>query len=172
MRMRWAITKVRISPLLPVASLERRARILHAMGEDDEDRGDHKAAMVKFGEAERTTAELLKDAPNDAERVFDQAQSVFWIGEVDFERGRLADAASEFGEYRKLANRMMPMSPENRIPPRTRLRRQQPLFALRLNPNPATLTPSKPVPQLLRIPGTLQAIPTPIMTPRRRGKNL
>ena len=38
------------------ASLERRARVLHAMGEDDFTRGNLDAALVAFREAHRTTA--------------------------------------------------------------------------------------------------------------------
>ncbi|HEX4080990.1 MAG TPA: toll/interleukin-1 receptor domain-containing protein [Rhizomicrobium sp.] len=74
---------------LPADSLERRARILHAMGEDDEDRGDHKDAVANFREAERTTAKLLSKAPDDPERIFDHAQSVYWIGLEDFQQNRL-----------------------------------------------------------------------------------
>lgn len=45
--------------VLPADSLERRARILHAMGEDDERRGDFDRALAQFDEASRTTAALL-----------------------------------------------------------------------------------------------------------------
>jgi len=96
---------------LPVASLERRARILHAMGEDDEDRGDHKDAIFKFREAERTTAELLKNAPNDPERVFDHAQSVYWIGYKDYVQGQLKEARTQFLAYRVLAMRLIALDP-------------------------------------------------------------
>jgi hypothetical protein len=96
---------------LPADSLERRARLLHAMGEDAEGRGDHKSAIRKFEEAERTTAELLKEAPNDPERVFDQAQSVFWIGETAYEQNQRPKAKAQFLEYRSLANRMSTLDP-------------------------------------------------------------
>jgi hypothetical protein len=96
---------------LPPDALERRARTLHAMGEDDESRNDHKNALLKFREAERTTAALLKAAPNDPERVFDQAQSVFWLGGVDYQQGRLTDAIEKWREYRELALRMIALSP-------------------------------------------------------------
>ncbi|HEX4158845.1 MAG TPA: TIR domain-containing protein [Rhizomicrobium sp.] len=96
---------------LSVDSLERRARILHAMGEDDESRGDHMDALLKFREAERTTAALLMVAPNDPERVFDQAQSVYWLGEAAFQQGRLPDARKQFLAYRDLAARMITLEP-------------------------------------------------------------
>lgn len=96
---------------LPVDSLERRARILHAMGEDDETRGDHKAAIAKFDEADRTTAALLVQAPNDPERIFDHAQSTYWIGYEDFQQNRLQAAERKFSSYRELALRMIAAAP-------------------------------------------------------------
>ena len=96
---------------LPVDSLERRARILNAMGEDDDERGDHASALLKFREAERTTAELLRDSPNEPERVFDHAQSVYWIGWEDYQNGQLAPAKKQFLTYKMLAVRMIALDP-------------------------------------------------------------
>ncbi len=98
---------------LPVGSLERRARILHAMGEDDETRGDHEAALKKFQEARRTTAALLAQSPNDAERIFDHAQSEFWVGYVSYERGINSAAKKEFLVYSELAHRAAELQPRS-----------------------------------------------------------
>ena len=98
---------------LPPDSLERRARVLHAMGEDDETRGDHSAALAKFLEARRVTAALLAAAPNDPERIFDQAQSEFWIGYVDYARNRFVDAKVAFQAYKKLADRLVTINPND-----------------------------------------------------------
>jgi tetratricopeptide (TPR) repeat protein len=98
---------------LPVDSLERRARILHAMGEDDETRGDHDAALKKFREAARTTAQLLADAPNDPERIYEQAQSEFFVGLHEYYQGRLSAAKPRFLEYKRLADRLLAIDPHN-----------------------------------------------------------
>jgi tetratricopeptide (TPR) repeat protein len=98
---------------LPPDSLERRARVLHAMGEDDEERGDHDAALKKFQEASRTTAALLAADPNNTERIFDQSQSVFWFGYVDYRRGRYAAAKPAFDEYKRLTDRIVTLAPAN-----------------------------------------------------------
>ncbi len=100
---------------LPVESLERRARTLHAMGEDDESRGDLNAALSKFLEARRTTATLLSASPDDPERIFDQAQTEFWIGSVDYARGRFTEAERAFLAYKRLAYRLVAVAPDNPI---------------------------------------------------------
>lgn len=98
---------------LPADSLERRARILHAMGEDDETRGDHNAALAKFDEARRTTAALLAIVPDDPERIFDQAQSEFWFGYVDYEQHESIKARRAFLAYKQLTDRLIVIAPNN-----------------------------------------------------------
>ena len=98
---------------LPANLLERRARILHAMGEDDSLRGDLIAALAKFREAQRTTAALLAKAPNDPQRLYAHAQSEFWIGTIDYERGDYAKAKQSWEHYKTLADRLMASDPNN-----------------------------------------------------------
>jgi hypothetical protein len=98
---------------LPPASLGRRARLLHAVGEDEETRGEHDAALAQFREARRTTSALLAAAPDDPERIFDQAQSEFWIGYVDYARGRWKAARPPFEAYQRLSERLVAVRPEN-----------------------------------------------------------
>ncbi|MEI9887140.1 MAG: toll/interleukin-1 receptor domain-containing protein [Rhizomicrobium sp.] len=98
---------------LPPESLERRARILHAMGEDDETQDNHGAALKKFQEARRTTAALLAAAPHDPERIFVHAQSEYWIGYYDYMQHQYADAKPYFQSYERLAAQMVALAPNN-----------------------------------------------------------
>jgi len=96
---------------LPPASLEQRARILHAMGADDVDLGRPDRALARFREAHRATAALLALAPNDPDRIFTHAQSEFYIGYLDYERRRFAAAAPAFRQYKALTDRLIALAP-------------------------------------------------------------
>ncbi|HEX8448815.1 MAG TPA: toll/interleukin-1 receptor domain-containing protein [Allosphingosinicella sp.] len=98
---------------LPADALERRARILHAMGEDDEKRGLTDQALAQFREAARTTKALLNDEPDNPERIFDHGQSEYWIGFIDYQRRNYAAARPAFVNYRNLSVRLAKMQPNN-----------------------------------------------------------
>lgn len=94
-------------------SLGRRARAFHLIGEVGDLRGDLEESRKAFNEAYGSTAELLRRSPNNGQRVFDQAQSVFWVGYLDWRLGNYDGAESAFLEYVDLANRLVELDGEN-----------------------------------------------------------
>lgn len=100
--------------VLPADSLERRARLLHAMGEDDEQGGDLNAALAKFQEAHRATAAVLAQKPENADAIFAHAQSEYWVGYIHFLQRQKAIAGKHWAEYAKLANLMVEIAPDDK----------------------------------------------------------
>lgn len=98
---------------LPVGSIERRARLLHLMGADENNSGRLDQAVPKWREAHRATAALLARAPNDKDRIFGHAQSEFWLGFAALQRQDLKTARFYFDAYRRLAQRLVSIDPEN-----------------------------------------------------------
>ncbi len=98
---------------LPPDSLERRARVLLAIGADLQTRGQFDAAMRQFGQARRTTAALLAAEPDKPARMLAHAQSEQAIGVIAFQRGRHAEAQTAFEAYRNLADRLAGRDPDN-----------------------------------------------------------
>jgi len=98
---------------LPPDSLERRARIYHAMGEDDITRGDTAGAVARFEDAARTTSRLLAEKPLDQDRIFAQSQSEFWIADADLRRHQYARAREGFERYRRLVEQLVAAAPAN-----------------------------------------------------------
>jgi tetratricopeptide (TPR) repeat protein len=94
-------------------SLERRARVLHAIGEDESGRAHFDAALAAFREAHRTTEEQLERDPNNPERIFAHAQSEYYLGSIDQQRGNYAAALSAYQRYLVQAERMNRLAPNN-----------------------------------------------------------
>ena len=94
-------------------SLGRRARAFHLLGEVDDLRGDLQQARSAFNEAYDSTGELLRRYPDSGQRMYDHAQSVFWLGYLDWQLGNMEAAKLAFQEYVELANRMNSADPRN-----------------------------------------------------------
>jgi hypothetical protein len=98
---------------LPSDTLEQCAKARQAAGEDDEKQGDLKSAQAQFEEARRITAALLAAKPNDPQRIFDQAQSEYWVGFINWRKGDGAAAKARFEAYAVLAARLVKIDPKN-----------------------------------------------------------
>ncbi|MFN0024307.1 MAG: TIR domain-containing protein [Parvularculaceae bacterium] len=93
--------------------LGRRARVLLMLGEADNKRGDLTAALARYETAAATTSEQLARDPANPQRMFDHAQSVFWVGYIAWQRGDRKAAKSQFTEYHDLAQRLVAKDPAN-----------------------------------------------------------
>lgn len=98
---------------LPPDDLVQRATALQAMGEDNEKRGDLKAAQEEFEEARRTTGALLAARPDDPKRIFAHAQSEYWVGFINWRNGDGAAAKAGFEAYARSAQRLVGIDPHN-----------------------------------------------------------
>lgn len=81
-------------------SLEQRARIIGAMGEDAENRGRFGLARTRYAALYRTTSALLAKEPGDPERVFAHAQSENRLALLALAEGRSAEARMRFDQTR------------------------------------------------------------------------
>ena len=91
--------------------LRQRARALTLIGEIANLRGDLDGALRRYAEARASTAEALRRAPDDEQRIFDHAQNVFWVGYIAWQRGKTAEAEADFGEYKRLSERLVALNP-------------------------------------------------------------
>ncbi|MCK9539423.1 TIR domain-containing protein [Dokdonella sp.] len=96
---------------LDADALGRRARALHLIGEVYDQRGELDAALQVFRQAAASTGELLARDGSIAQRIFDHAQSVFWVGLIAFQRGQDAEAETAFKAYLALARRLVGLAP-------------------------------------------------------------
>lgn len=95
-------------------SLARRAKLLRSAGEDDEKRGNLASAERHFQEARRSTAALLVKSVDDPDRIFEHAQSEYFVGFARWRRGDIRGAESSFREYESLVRQLREMDPGNR----------------------------------------------------------
>lgn len=95
------------------AALLQRSQALSLTAQVTYLRGDLDAALHLYHEALAGTAEAVRRSPDDPQRLFDHAQNVFWIGELARKRGRVSRAEAAFREYKRLADRMVSLAPDN-----------------------------------------------------------
>ena len=98
---------------LDADSLGRRSRVLHLIGDVDDQKGDLTSALKVFQQAAKSTGELLAREPNDPQRIFDHAQSVYWVGYIAWRRGQSEEARRRFTEYAVLADHLVAIDPKN-----------------------------------------------------------
>lgn len=98
---------------LPQAALLQRAKLLQAIAEDDEERGDLSGAQEQAREAGRTTNLLIRASPDDRQVIFAQAQSDYWEGFICWRMADDACARTHFVEYAKYARHLQKLDPKN-----------------------------------------------------------
>jgi tetratricopeptide (TPR) repeat protein len=94
-------------------SLERRARILQAMGEDDEKAGRAAVALARFREAHAVTSEIVARHPDDPSAIYAHAQSEYWLGYMAYLNEDWPRAEARWRGYKALADRLMQIDPAN-----------------------------------------------------------
>lgn len=93
-------------------ALGRRARVLLLLGEVDTARGQLALALVQYQRAAAATAELLRRDPDNQQRLFDHAQSVYWVGDIAWKRGDIATATDQWTQYRDFGARLVALDPD------------------------------------------------------------
>ncbi len=93
--------------------LGRRARAFHLLGVIDSAQGDLENAYEHFRIAYQSTSRILTVEPTMGERVYEHAQSAYYVGYFAWRRGDLDTAELRFGEYRDLAYRLVEINPVN-----------------------------------------------------------
>jgi len=96
---------------LDATALGHRSRAMHLIGEIRDLRGQPAEAQVAFEQATATTAQLLAKAPNDPQRIFDHAQSMFWVGDAAWKRGDGKAAEERLAQYLELSQRLSNLEP-------------------------------------------------------------
>jgi len=95
------------------SALGRRATAFRLLGEIDDKQGDSAGAMEMFQAAYETTGAMLDRAPSDPERLYDHAQSAYWVG---YQFGRLDEEAHQldyFKQYDELAAKLAALDENN-----------------------------------------------------------
>lgn len=94
-------------------ALLQRSRALNLMAEVAYNRGNFEEAGALYRQAMSGTAEAVRRSPDDTKRLFDHAQNVFWTGEIARLRGRAEESLTAYREYKRLADRLIAIEPDN-----------------------------------------------------------
>jgi tetratricopeptide (TPR) repeat protein len=92
-------------------ALAQRAKAQTLLGTIREQRGDLAGAQDAFGQAAATTHALVERDPRNGERIFDEAQNVFWLAYMEWRRGDVASAERGMKRYAELARTLVKLDP-------------------------------------------------------------
>lgn len=92
-------------------ALAQRAKAQTLLGTIREQRSDWKGAQDAFAQAAATTHALVQRDPNNGERIFEEAQNVFWVAHMRQRLGDEAAAERGFKRYDQLARRLVALDP-------------------------------------------------------------
>lgn len=92
-------------------ALGQRAKAQTLLGTIREQRGDLAGAQDAFSQAAATTHALVQRDPRNGERIFDEAQNVFWQAYVEWRREDVAAAERGFKRYGELAQALVALDP-------------------------------------------------------------
>ena len=95
------------------AGLLQRSRALTLTAQVAFARQDFESAERLYRQALAGTGEAVQRNPDDAQRLFDHAQNVYYISELARLRGRTDEAEAATREYQRLADRMVAIDPAN-----------------------------------------------------------
>ncbi len=90
-----------------------KARTLHALGEDDQKRGDVAGAEKRFLVALTLTTSLAQSEPRNPAVIFAHAQSQYWVGQNAEQSGNLERASTYYRHYAAAGHRLRQLDPAN-----------------------------------------------------------
>ena len=93
--------------------LLQRSRALSITAQVAYLRGHYDEATRLYRQAMEGTAEAVRRKSDDPQRLYDHAQNVFWIGDIARQRGQIDRAEAAYREYKRLADRMVAIDPDN-----------------------------------------------------------
>lgn len=94
-------------------AIGRRARSHHMLGEINNLQGNKPSAKVMFDKAMTATSQLMLRDPENPDRIFEHAQSVFWAANQKRMLGDLEGAYSDFSLYSSLAAILVEKTPDD-----------------------------------------------------------
>lgn len=96
-------------------ALLANARVLHVIGNARVREGDIDGALEAFNLAATATQTLLVTQPDNPNRIYEHAQSVFWIGDAAFQAGRYDIASPQYEAYAELARQLVEIDPQDPV---------------------------------------------------------
>jgi tetratricopeptide (TPR) repeat protein len=95
------------------AALVQRSKALNLMAEVAYMRGNLAESEGLYRQAMAGAAEAVHRSPDNANRIFELAQNVFWLGNLARFQGHTDQAFANYSEYKRLADQLVAIDPDN-----------------------------------------------------------